>query len=102
MNKLLITIAISSTALISGCATAPAAIISAGSMAARAAQSTAVPPSGKTVTVEKYQFFPDAPAMAALCKAKLETEVGPLNDRPMKIEHSRNMLLGVSRCVASL
>jgi hypothetical protein len=89
-------------AALQGCAAVPAAVIGA-SVADRAAASTNTVPSGPSaVTVTKYQFFPSAAEMATLCKEKLLEQNPGADLTNMKIDHSRNMLLGVSTCVASL
>lgn len=97
-------IIVAATTVLQGCATAafPAAVVTA-SVADRVSASTDVPPSGpSTVTVTKYQFFPNAAEMTELCKGKLAEQHPGADLTQMKIAHSRNMLLGTSTCVASL
>lgn len=103
MNKILFaTILISSVAL-QGCAFTPAVAITTASVADRVVASTSSKPSGPTlVSATKYQFIPNAAEMAELCKDKLKANNPDADLSKMKIDHSRNMLLGVSTCNASL
>ena len=105
-NLTLIITAALTVHLLSGCAAAVGGAILTTTTAAgevdRAANSTkTVPDAANSVTVEKYQFFPDAAEMTALCEQAVAAKYGSVNKATFKVTHSRNILTGYSKCVAS-